>query len=288
MAHMSFEISLAALLPALLLCLYIYHKDRVEKEPASLLAILFGVGAAVYIPAYFGERFFSELFDKLFADKITFSLSGIATFADTPSMLAHHALCAFLGIALIEEGLKFLLLFLITRKNKNFGCLFDGIVYSTFVSLGFAAAENIAYAWINGWDTLLLRSVTTVPAHLFFGIIMGFFYTLWHIRSIASKKEKELLAEGKITSLLLKSPVPFLLGGFLVPIAVHGFYSFVSMIPTPASKIIFYTFLAALYICCFAAAYRLSKADEQNDTTADRLIFKKHPELRNGGNKEAE
>lgn len=283
MSHISFEISLAAMLPALLLCLYIYHKDRVEKEPASLLAILFGAGAAVYIPAYFGERFISGLFDKLFADKITFSLSGIASFTDTSSMLSHHALCAFFGMALVEELLKFLLLFLITRKNKNFGCLFDGVVYSTFVSLGFAAAENIAFAWINGWDTLLLRSVTTVPSHLFFGIIMGFFYTYWHIRSIASKKEKALSAEGKISSLKLKSPALFLTAAILMPIAVHGVYSLVSMIQTSASRVSFYIFLAILYIGCFAAAYKLSKADEENETTVDRLIAKKHPELKRAG-----
>ena len=29
-----------------------------------------------------------------------------------------------------------------------------------------AAAENVVYAWMNGWDTLLLRSVSSVPAHL--------------------------------------------------------------------------------------------------------------------------
>ena len=37
----SLILSLAALIPAVLLCWYIYSKDKIEKEPAGLLFLLF-------------------------------------------------------------------------------------------------------------------------------------------------------------------------------------------------------------------------------------------------------
>ena len=49
--------SILGLIPALILCGYIYFKDRVEKEPISLLALLFIAGALSYIPAFFAENF---------------------------------------------------------------------------------------------------------------------------------------------------------------------------------------------------------------------------------------
>ena len=51
MNHFSFELSLIAVLPALLLCGFIFFKDRIEREPLGLLAILFGAGAISYIPS---------------------------------------------------------------------------------------------------------------------------------------------------------------------------------------------------------------------------------------------
>jgi len=54
-----------------------------------------------------------------------------------------------------------------------FDYFFDGIVYSTFVSLGFATIENILYAIVGGFQAVIVRAIFTVPAHAFFGISMG-------------------------------------------------------------------------------------------------------------------
>ena len=53
------------------------------------------------------------------------------------------------------------------RYNSNV----DGIVYTSFVALGFATVENILYTISGGITTGIVRAVTTVPAHAFFGII---------------------------------------------------------------------------------------------------------------------
>lgn len=240
MNYASIQISFIALIPSLLLCYYIYQKDRVEKEPIGLLTFLFAVGAIVYIPSLFAESYVIGKIDAMFSESIQFSLGGVANFSSTGKQIAHHGLCAFVGTAFIEETLKWLCLFLITRKSKHFNCLFDGIVYSTFLSMGFAAVENIRYAWIDGWDTLLLRAITSVPGHLCFGIVMGIGYTIWH-------------ANGKSWLWLLLS--------YLLPVLVHGTYSFTGAYGTRSMNIVFYIFIFVLYALCFAGVHVMSKQD---------------------------
>ena len=47
----SIILALLALLPAVVLMIYIYKKDRIEKEPKGLLAGLFLLGCVSVIPA---------------------------------------------------------------------------------------------------------------------------------------------------------------------------------------------------------------------------------------------
>ena len=49
----------------------------------------------------------------------------------------------FIATALVEEGFKWIALHLATIKISEFDSLFDGVVYGAFVSLGFAALENV-------------------------------------------------------------------------------------------------------------------------------------------------
>ena len=47
---------LLAILPTIVLIVFIYKQDKIEKEPPKLLAILFGLGAATVISALILER----------------------------------------------------------------------------------------------------------------------------------------------------------------------------------------------------------------------------------------
>ena len=126
----------AALLPAVVLCVYVFKKDRVEKEPIGLLVKLFVLGAIVCIP---GAIIFGSILEPVAADVS-------APYAEQSFYEAlYYALEAFVVVALVEEGMKFLVLYFVTRNNKNFNSLFDGIIYAVFVSLGFAALENVLY-----------------------------------------------------------------------------------------------------------------------------------------------
>ena len=66
-------------------------------------------------------------------------------------------------VAPAEELGKFIVLRSITWKNKHFNYSYDAIVYAVFVSLGFAALENITYVFGSGVGTAFLRMFTAVP-----------------------------------------------------------------------------------------------------------------------------
>ena len=276
----SIEVALIALIPSILLCTYIYEKDRVEKEPIGLLLILLVVGVVAYIPSLFGEQFMVGVVDRMFASSMEYNLAGVVAYTSNGAKLSHLAMCAFAGVALVEETIKWLVVFLITNRSKQFNCLFDGVVYSTFVSLGFATFENVRYALIDGWDTLLIRAITSVPGHLCFGIFMGVCYTTWRAYSETRKKEKELLEKGKIENAKFKWNGLWLIMSYLLPIFVHGIYSYTSSFNTKVMNILFYVFLVVLYAICFVSVNVLSGEDASMEQIAKKWLERKHPQLK--------
>ncbi len=281
MNFVSFELSIASLIPALCLAAYVFFSDRVDKEPIPLLALLLALGGAAYLPAFALEKLTTRGFDKLFAPFATFDLSGNATYSSRLAELGHGLLITVIGVALIEELTKWAVMFFITRKNKNFNCLFDGLVYGTFTALGFAIIENIRYAYIGGWDTLLLRSITSVPGHLYFGIIMGYFFTMWRVYKTAKAAEKEYARRGLITV-----TKPFRSGGWfaamiIIPIMQHGAYALAGFFPSLTMDIIFYSMNLILLILCLVGVRKISRIDAIRGRYADAMLDAKYPQIKN-------
>ena len=145
------------LLPAALLLFYIYKMDRIEKEPKGLLIGLFFLGVGATIPTIIVELLLSILNNGIFFGSFTNDYEYLAV---DGRMYLYEFVNNFFGIALVEEGFKWLFMFLLTRKSRHFNYLFDGIVYAVFVSLGFAIYENILYVFNYGLSTALLRAVS--------------------------------------------------------------------------------------------------------------------------------
>ena len=89
--------------------------------------------------------------------------------------LATAAYDSFVVAAFTEEAFKYLVFLIFIWRNKHFNERFDGIVYATFISMGFAAVENVLYIIGSGLGTGILRAFTAIPAHAIFGITMGYF-----------------------------------------------------------------------------------------------------------------
>ncbi len=283
-----------AVLPAFLLGLYIYKKDRTEKEPPGLLFALAGMGALATVCAMIAELVFNGLENIIFDLDFTADDSDVSWLSPITAVI-YYFIQAFLIVAPAEEGFKWLFTRIITAKNRNFDSLFDGVVYCVFTSLGFAAVENVGYVFRFGPTVALTRAITSVPGHMFFGVIMGYFYSRWHIRQQAGVIEKRCAELNYIeppaeNSFNTRGP---LIKSLLAPILVHGAYDFFLFVSAYAEAygtnagriwsvlllILFYIILIGMYIYCFLLIRKESAMDTFSGRLALGQVINKYPHL---------
>mgnify|MGYP004442971931 len=184
---MSYTLLAAAILPVIILMIFIYCKDKYQKEPIKLLALAF-FGGILAIPL-----------DLLIVEAVNMVYYSETVFYT-----------AFIEAGLCEEFSKFVFLFLFIWRKKDFDEYMDGIVYATFVSLGFACVENIEYVAEFGMDVAIGRAILSVPGHFLFGVAMGYFFGLAKF-----EKSKRVL---------------FLIMAVLVATLLHGMYDWLLMV----------------------------------------------------------
>ena len=126
---MNYYLSLAALVPAVILFVRIYQLDRIEKEPRRLLGILLLSGALLALPAAGIQLLASRTLGS----------------ALNRRSAAYLLLDNFLVVAVSEEVCKIVPVRLAAWKHPAFDYRFDAVVYSVSSALGFAAVENILY-----------------------------------------------------------------------------------------------------------------------------------------------
>ncbi len=209
-----------ALLPVILICLFVYSKDK-NKEPVKLLIKLFCLGIV-------------SCFVTLV---ITNATTTIIPFfgQDTSKMnFFETMLYAFIAVALIEEFSKWLMVYFAGYKDKEFNELYDIIVYSVFVSLGFACFENLLYVVPSGkLSTGVLRALLSVPGHACDAIFMGYFLSLAKVYRGQGQKAKE--KRNIILSIIM-------------PTILHGIYDFCLMSKVTVLILIFIVFVTSLYV----------------------------------------
>ncbi len=268
----------AALIPAIALCIYVYKKDRVEKEPIGLLLGLLVLGALSCYPAAELEGVVGGWIRDIFVPYGRVE-NGVLHLSSTMFKI-YSAVRYFLCVGLIEEGIKFLILYMVTKDNKNFNCLFDGMIYAIFVSLGFAALENVFYVLRYGWQTAIARAYLSVPGHMFFAVLMGYYYSRWHMYKLAKKQELQLKQLGLIPLDAKEfSGVGSIIMALLLPIAVHGFYDFCCTWDSLVMNIVFAVFMGILYVQCFSKISEMSKCDMKDSTASSVLVLTKYPHL---------
>jgi protease PrsW len=176
-----------AIAPGIGLCLFIYFRDKFEKEPFKLLRNSFIFGALSIIPAIIIELIFGAL--------------GI----DENQGFFITLIYAFLIVAVAEESCKFFVLKRYVYKKTDFNEPFDGIVYAVMISMGFATIENILYVVATGIGTAVLRMFTAVPLHAVCAIFMGYF-----------------IGRAKFS----KNKAGNLFMGLFLAVIIHGLYDF--------------------------------------------------------------
>ncbi len=230
----SFELMMAviiaaAVLPAIVLLVYIYRHDRLEAESPKLLRTLVFMGILSTAFAMVAET----------VGEAVLSQAGVTG-------RAYNFILFFLIVAGAEEGSKYLLLKKKTWKNPEFNCQFDGVVYATFVSLGFALWENISYVMTLGLGTAVLRAVTAVPGHACFGVYMGAFY------GIAKRFER---VGDKASSKFYRAL------SLLAPVVLHGTYDYIATEGSTFFTILFFAFIILLFSTALKLVKRMSRED---------------------------
>ncbi len=265
----------AALLPAVFLCIYVFKKDRAEKEPWWLLILLLASGVIICFPVATVSEWLRKVETQIFLP-FTTQMDG-SNYLDGWLFDLYTAVDKFIVVAMVEEGFKWLVLLAFTKKNKHFNSLFDGVIYSVFISLGFAGFENLLYTFEYGMETALVRMITAVPIHLFCGVSMGYYLTWYYIKHTAKMKERKLIELGTVPEKTKHLPARrFFLMSVIMPSLAHGFYNFSYSMNKAWSTAVFCIFLAFLYAFCMGRVKRMSNGDMLNHKAVLLILYEKH------------
>ncbi|HEX6883009.1 MAG TPA: PrsW family intramembrane metalloprotease [Planctomycetota bacterium] len=207
--------------PGLVLVHFHWARDR-EREPLRNLLAYLGLGAASVVPAAFAEAATNR------------ACVALAQGLGTPLALLLHA---FLGVALVEEVCKRMLLHTRAHADRHINEPFDWLVYAVTVSLGFATVENLLYVYQHGTATGLVRAVTAVPAHAFFGTIMG-----WRLARAAERSGADARRER--------------LWAWLEPTLWHGAYDLPLFASRVAQPGLFLTLFPLVLLCLWRVSVR--------------------------------
>jgi RsiW-degrading membrane proteinase PrsW (M82 family) len=158
MDHSLLLLLAAAISPAMAVVLFIYWRDKHEKEPVLLLLISFLLGVLSIVPALFLSAWMARLGLNLQSSSLLFA-----------------AVSWILGVGLTEEFSKFFLVRLFLYPRRAFNEPFDGIIYCAMCGMGFATVENVMYVLEGGYPVALGRAFFSIPGHASWSVLVGYF-----------------------------------------------------------------------------------------------------------------
>lgn len=211
-----------AISPPLFIIYKIYKLDKYEKEPLKEIIITFILGCLTVIPVLIVSPVINDLLliPYTFVD---FLGSGLIGESEMKTIIY-----TFIGIALVEEFFKFLVL---TKYSFNRACFnepMDGIVYGVIASMGFAFVENIIYVYVytdQSYSVAILRMFSAIPAHALMGVIMGYYVGK---AKFDIQNRKILMLKGLLGAILLHGAYDY----FLFSELGIGIFALVSLILT--------------------------------------------------------
>ncbi len=219
---------LLAILPGMILSLFIIIQDRFDREPLKLLLKIFLLGMFATVPTIIvetiGQNFniFSGILGQLFE--------------------------AVIVVGFAEEFFKRLVVLRFAYNYPAFNEKLDGIVYCGIAALGFATLENIFYiisyssSVPNIW---IIRGLLSVPVHMLLGVTMGYYLSL----------SKFCSDPPRCRSYYNKS--------LYIPALFHGAFDFMLMTELPLLSLAVIPFMAYLWITSIIKLRRYYKESKQ-------------------------
>ena len=195
-----------ALAPSLIWLAFFLRKDS-HPEPNRMILKVFLLGMLVTIPAIYIETFLEGFLSS-------FSLPHIG----------YLFLYFLLGVALVEELFKYLVVRFGVFSNSALDEPVDVMLYMIIAGLGFAAFENILLLFrliqtYPATDIFLVNTVRFAQAvflHALVSGLFGYFIALSFVRSQTSNMKKSGF----------KQPGLLLFFGFFSATALHGLFNF--------------------------------------------------------------
>jgi len=197
------------ILPSLI-WLNFYLRRDVGPEPKLMILKIFCYGMLATIPAIFLETAIFGEFSKLnFSSSVIFILN------------------IFLGVALVEESLKFLAVKFGVLKNPEFDEPVDAMIYMITAALGFAAVENVLILLnlkplSEIFGVSLFRFLGATFLHTLSSGICGFFIGLSFFDTPEGPRQGGAYGAGRRRWKLVSL-------GLVLAILLHGFYNFYIM-----------------------------------------------------------
>ena len=149
-------------LPVLFWAWYHYSKDSRMPEPLGNLFLAFVLG----ILSFGIGKLFYVLLGTVGLRHDAFYLAA----TDRAGLLLY----AVFAIGPIEEIAKLIPFLLILRKLRAFDETIDGIIYASFIAIGFAATENVVYFQYLSSAEALARGFAGPVVHIVFASIWGY------------------------------------------------------------------------------------------------------------------
>ncbi len=208
--------STIAVLPSIIWLLFYLRKDK-HPEPNRMIIKIFFWGILATLGALVFEWLYQEVLKTL--------------------SLQNLVLVVIIGMAFIEEYVKYFVVKTKVLKNPEFDEPVDAMLYLIIAALGFAAAENIFL--------LTGLHVIGVPLDQILGITLGRFLGAVFLHTLASGIIGYFLAR----SLLLRHKRKAFVGlGILAATCLHGIYNYIIIEIGPYNEHSIFLLIALLAI----------------------------------------
>jgi len=219
----------AGFAPGLALLSYFYLKDQHGSEPISIVFKTFLIGSFLVFPLMF-----------------------IQYVVEAEQLATNDLFRSFLVIGFLEEFFKWFILIYTIYHHVSFDDPYDGIVYGTAVSLGYATVENVLYLIANGVEFAFGRAFLPVSSHALFGVVMGYY-----------------LGKGKFGQGNTKR---YLFLALLFPSLLHGLYDYILIHKT----LWLYLILPFMIFLWWLGLYKVRKARVLSDQHAAQISRNQH------------
>jgi RsiW-degrading membrane proteinase PrsW (M82 family) len=207
---------LPVVIPVLFWATYHYHKDRQLPEPPLNLLLCFVLGVTA---AGISKLMYLGL------DPLGLRFDAVALGSENPLGLLAYSI---LAIGPIEEFAKLLPFVLVVLRFKAFDEPLDGIIYASFIGLGYAATENVYYLDFLTPLESAARGFASPVVHILFASIWAHWIT-------QARMQHRPIAKALVI-------------GFALSALLHGSYDFLVLLNPVAALPIAAALIIAIWI----------------------------------------